>query len=306
MCKSASNYPRVGETLAINGAEVIACVAYAEGLRWRDGALWWSDIRAGTVHRLVPRNAPETIARDITSASGLGWTSNGKFLVASILDSTIYELKSSGLAAPFSAFDQHNCLSTNDMTVMGTRVYVSYAGKTFEPGDENNRAAGWGGILLIDGNTGIGRPTATGLNMPNGMAITPDGKTMFVAETFGHRISSFPILPDGSLGERSLFSETIGSPDGMSLDADLGLWVGMSNSNEFSRLDRSGGISDRIIGLGEDWWTIACVLGGEDGRTLFMAVARREPAGIFEGHGEGFILAKRVTVPAAACPIDPQ
>ena len=65
------------------------------------------------------------------------------------------------------------------------------------------------------------------LSFPNGMAITPDGKTLIVAETMGHRLTAFDILADGGLSNRRVYAQLADdvSPDGISLDAAGGVWI---------------------------------------------------------------------------------
>src|SRR3546814_17057461 len=83
-----------------------------------------------------------------------------------------------------------------------------------------------GRVVLVDHETGICRTAADTLAMPNGAAITPDGRTFIVAESYGGQISAFDIREDGTLANRRLFAEVAGTPDGLSLDAAIAVWVG--------------------------------------------------------------------------------
>src|SRR3546814_4177323 len=64
-----------------------------------------------------------------------------------------------------------------------------------------------GRVVLVDHETGICRTAADTLAMPNGAAITPDGRTFIVAESYGGKISAFDIREDGTLANRRLRSE---------------------------------------------------------------------------------------------------
>src|SRR3546814_5334934 len=96
--------------------------------------------------------------------------------------------------------------------------------------------------------------------MPNGAAITPDGRTFIVAVSYGGKISAFDIREDGTLANRRLFAEVAGTPDGLTLDAELAVWVGTGEN--FQRINASGKLIETIAVPG--WRAIACMLGGED------------------------------------------
>jgi sugar lactone lactonase YvrE len=92
-------------------------------------------------------------------------------------------------------------------------------------------------LVIPDGSA---RQVADGLAFPNGMAVTPDNATLIVAES-----------------------------DGICLDADGAVWYGEVGNRRCVRV-REGGEVLRVIDL--DGGCFACVLGGQDRRTLFMAV----------------------------------
>src|SRR3546814_13890693 len=106
--------------------------------------------------------------------------------------------------------------------------------------------------------------------MPNGAAITPDGRTFIVAESYGGKISAFDIREDGTLANRRLFAEVAGTPDGLTLDAELAVWVGTGEN--FQRINASGNLIETIAVPG--WRAIACLLGGKDGRSLSLALGQ--------------------------------
>src|SRR5690606_26274664 len=64
------------------------------------------------------------------------------------------------------------------------------------------------------------------LAFPNGMAVTPDGRTLIVAESFNANITAFDIAPDGTLGNRRLWARLEGQGgDGICLDSEGAVWV---------------------------------------------------------------------------------
>ena len=113
---------------------------------------------------------------------------------------------------------------------------------------------------------------ADGLMFPNGTVITPDGRTLIIAESFGRRLTAFDIADDGSLSNRRLWAD-LGHrvPDGICLDADGAIWVANPITPECFRVAAGGEILDVIE---TDNRCFACMLGGPDLRTLFMLTSR--------------------------------
>eukprot|EP01036_Dinobryon_divergens_P044573 gene44573-59475_t len=92
-------------------------------------------------------------------------------------------------------------------------------------------------------------PTALNTAANNGMVITPDGGTLIVAETDGHRLTAFDIAPDGGLSGRRVFAQfdpTV-QPDGIALDAEGAVWVANpAGQPGVLRVLEGGVITDRI------------------------------------------------------------
>jgi sugar lactone lactonase YvrE len=117
-----------------------------------------------------------------------------------------------------------------------------------------------------DGSTTV---VADGLNCPSGMVITPDRTTLIVAESVGRRLTAFSVGADGSLRDRRVFADNLeGPPDGITLDADGGVWTAMTLAHQFQRIVAGGAVTDRIDI--DDRAAIACTLGGPGRRTLFL------------------------------------
>jgi sugar lactone lactonase YvrE len=119
---------------------------------------------------------------------------------------------------------------------------------------------------------GVAREVADGLAFPNGMVVTPDNATLIVAESFARRLTAFDIGADGSLSNRRVWADVTG--DGICLDAEGAVWtsdVGPDDSGVCLRVREGGEVLDRIE---LDRPPYACMLGGEDGRTLFMVAQK--------------------------------
>jgi len=121
-----------------------------------------------------------------------------------------------------------------------------------------------GSVILVqpDGRTSV---AAQGLKGPNGSVVTPDGR-LVAAESFARRLASFPVNADGSLGEQPTEIRLEGSPDGICLDTEGGIWVARFDKNRFDRV-LDGKVVETIETPGRH--AVASQLGGADGRTLF-------------------------------------
>ncbi len=126
-----------------------------------------------------------------------------------------------------------------------------------------------GGVIVRVDADNTFAVVAEDLDFPNGMVITPDRRTMIVAESIGRRLTSYTIGSDGSLSDRQIFAaELDGPPDGISLDEEGGVWTSMTLAHQFERIIEGGKVTDRID-IGERV-AIACTLGGPERRTLFL------------------------------------
>lgn len=110
----------------------------------------------------------------------------------------------------------------------------------------------------------------TGLAFPNGVAISADGSTVFLAETGKNHILRYQIGPDGSIGERTVFARLPGGPgpDGMAFDAEGRLLVAHYGAGRVEIVGQSGEVVDFIPVPGKS--VTNCAFGGDDLRTLVI------------------------------------
>lgn len=274
---------------------------FTESPRWHDGAFWFSDIGSGHVSRVSMDGELEIILFGMLGPSGLGWTREGDMLLATLFDSTIWRVGPDRKPQPLATPAQHGTLGTNDMVTAGSRSYVTCSGYVLKPGDDGSNIDHTDGcILLVEHETGEVRKVAEKLMMPNGIAISPDGKTLTVSELFAARILRYDIQPDGSLANHRIFLEPGYMVDGLCLDAEGGMWFGGSaTADRFQRVDAEGNPAGHVPI--EGFTCIAPMLGGPDGRTLLLCANHiDEPQDILSGKARARILTVRVDVSAAA------
>jgi len=271
--------------------------SFLEGPRWREGALYCSDMGAGRVVRIDPATgAAEALAVVPESPSGLGWLPDGRLLVVSMRDRRLLRLEPDGhlaLHADLSQLVSHWC---NDMVVDDAgRAYVGNFGYDALSGEAQQPTC----LVAVEPD-GRARVVAEGLIFPNGAAITQDRRRLIVAETFGRRLTGFEIRPDGGLAPGRLFADLVdGSADGIAIDAEDAVWVACFAESEFRRVHEGGRVSEVVPVPGEH--AVACALGGEDRRTLFLLCAQGIEK-LMQGGAKAWIRSVRVDVPGAGIP----
>jgi sugar lactone lactonase YvrE len=159
----------------------------------------------------------------------------------------------------------------SEITVDGRgNVYVNTINFDFAEFNEVLTSGKAPGKIALVTRDGKAREVANELAFPNGMVITPDNKTLVVAESFAARLTAFDIEDDGTLSNRRVWADGIG-PDGICLDADGCIWASSANMASDSARIREGGEVLERIELGRQCF--AAMLGGPDRRTLFMLTA---------------------------------
>lgn len=271
-------------------------LCFPEGPRWHAGRLWFSDMHDHKVIALGLDGQAEVIVEVPKQPSGLGWTVDGRLLVVSMLDRRLLRLAGNGLVevADLSRLATCHC---NDMVVDAHgRAYVGNFGfDLHEEGYEFRHAE----IILVEPD-GRARVVADELSFPNGTVITPDGRTLIVGESFAARFTAFAIEPDGSLTNRREWAKCeSGTPDGICLDAEGAVWYASPVSNECVRIAEGGRVLDRIP-LAKQ--AFACMLGGPDRRTLFIATAGDSHPEHCRQARSGAIEIVTVDVPGAGLP----
>jgi sugar lactone lactonase YvrE len=100
--------------------------------------------------------------------------------------------------------------------------------------------------------------------------ITPDGKTLIVAETMGHRLTAYDVLTDGSLTRRRVYAQLPEdvSPDGIALDAEGAVWFANPEGKFGALRVREGGEIAERVELDTEGYAV--MLGGPKRRHLFI------------------------------------
>lgn len=271
--------------------------AFVEGVRWHDDHLWFSDMHGEAVYQVDAKGGSTVVANVPQRPSGLGWLPNNDLLIVSMIDRKILRLSHGGelsLHADLSSLAEN---PFNDLIVDGQgRAYVGNFGFDFWAGEDVCTSI----IVRIDPD-GSAHQAAEDLLFPNGMVVSPDGRTLIVAESYGARLTAFDIAVDGSLSGRRPFAQlSDGSvPDGITLDAQGAVWMASPTTKACLRVLPGGEIAQRID-TGRQ--AITCTLGGADRRTLYIALSDSTDREECRATMNAEIVSVRVDVPGAGMP----
>lgn len=291
---------------------VISGMSYTECPRWHDGRLWFADFYTYAIYSMTESGEDLRTELEVPAQpSGLGWLPDGRLVFVSMKDRKVMRRESDGSVVIHADVTDVVTGHPNDMvTDAEGRCWLGNFGFDLMGGADMQTA----NLLRIDPD-GTVTEVAQDLWFPNGSVITPDGGTLIVDETFGNRISAFAIQPDGSLGERRDWArfgdlptsrvvaeavpQSVLAADGCCLDAEGALWVADAVGGRVCRVAEGGEILEEIAPGGG---VFACMLGGSDGRTLFLSCAPDFDEHARSAAREAEIRTVRVDVPHAGLP----
>jgi sugar lactone lactonase YvrE len=279
---------------------------FGEGPRWHDGRLWFSDFYDHAVKSVSPAGDARIEFEIEDQPSGLGWMPDGSMLIVSMIKRQLLRRTADGQISVHADLGHIATFHCNDMVVDGQGgAYVGNFGFDLdatmaEGGMAAVFAKGGKAKLAYVSPDGVARVAADDLFFPNGTVITPDGRTLIMGESFGGVLTAFDIGPGGALSNRRVWAPLAPRvPDGICLDAEGAIWVANPTAPECVRVAEGGQILE-VIDTGDPCY--ACMLGGADGRTLFMLTAAPLGAETGERARTGRVLAAEVDSPRAGRP----
>lgn len=272
--------------------------AFFEGPRWRDGRWWVSDFYRHSVSAIAPDGATEVVMTVEAQPSGLGWMPDGSLLVVSMKDHRVLRRAPDGTVTVHADIGEHCGGLANDIVVAADgRAWVGNFGFDLMGGERPAPAR----LVRVDPD-GTVAVAAEDLAFPNGSVITPDGTMLVVGETMGARYTAFTITAGGLLTDRRVWATIDGvAPDGCALDAEGHIWAADCFGSRVVRVAADRGVVDQIPvpdGLG----TYACMLGGDDGRTLLICCAPDFDEQRRQNDHQAVLLTTTVDVPHAGLP----
>ncbi len=272
---------------------------FTESPRWHNGKLWFIDIHDKRIKTVDLTGAVATVLELPFIPNAFGLAPDGTIMVGEAFPRRIYRAAGAALHQLADISDMTTfCLSDGIVDGQG-RLYVGDIGYNFvDPAAKPVETC----VIVLVGPDGRASLVADNLFFPNGMVITPDGRTLIVGETIGHRLTAFDIQADGTLGNRRVWAQLPSSvgPDGICLDAEGGVWcANPEGQDSVVRVREGGEITDRIQ---VDTHAYAVMLGGPERRHLFIcASGSHDPAEIERKPSASFQIVE-LDVPGAGIP----
>lgn len=226
--------------------------AMGESPRWHNGQLWLSDWGAQEIVTLdLDGQRAATLAVPFPLPFCFDWHTDGSLLVVAGRHAGLMKQSAAGVLVQFADLSAISTGPWNEIVVDATgHAYVNSAD-----------------AIAVVSPEGAMRKVSDGGALPNGMAITPDNRTLLLAESQGQCITAFDIASDSSLSNRRTWAGLSGYPDGICLDADGALWYADVPNKHCLRIREGGEILD-VVSV--DRGCFSCALGGHDGKTLFV------------------------------------
>lgn len=255
-----------------------------ESPRWHDGRLWLCNWTTGDIVAVTADGAAQVVAHvETTIPYSIDWLPDGTLLVVSGQEAKLLRQDADGSLVAYA-----------DLSAYGSvfnEIVVDASGNAFVNGEN----------IVVVRPDGSCAQVADGLRFGNGMAVTPDGRTLIVAESHGTCLSAFTIGDGGTLSDRRVWADLdADAPDGICIDAEGAVWYASVPGRHCVRV-REGGEVLQCVDI--DRGAFACMLGGEDGTSLFIAAAEwKGMDAIGDGSRTGQILVQQVDVPHAGFP----
>jgi len=240
---------------------------FTESPRWCDGKLWFLDIHDRRIKTADLGGRVETAVELPFIPNAFGFRRDGSLLVGDAMQRRIHRWDGKALQPQANLADITTFCLSDGIVDAQDRMYVGDIGYNFF--DPMLKPVDTCVIACVDPD-GRAHVVADGLHFPNGMAITPDGKTLIVGETMGHRLTAFDIQADGSLAHRRVYAQLPGdvSPDGIALDAEGAVWLANPEGQYGALRVREGGEIVERVELDTECYAV--MLGGPERRHLFI------------------------------------
>jgi sugar lactone lactonase YvrE len=256
-------------------------IQMGESPRWHDGRFWMCDWLAGEVLAFSLEGSREVVARVEGLPFSIDWLPDGR-LVTTTNAGVVVGTDLAPYGPPGVPFNE---------------IVVDAAGNAWVdmPGSmpwEEPRP----GVVAVVRPDGSLEQVADDVWFPNGMAII-DETTLVVAESHADRLTAWTITGTGDLTDRRVWAE-LGeheAPDGICVDAEGAIWYASVPGQHCVRVAEGG---ELLATVEADRGCFACMLGGEDGRTLFIVANHYSEAGA----SDGIVLTHGVAVPHAGRP----
>jgi sugar lactone lactonase YvrE len=206
-------------------------VHFAEGPVWHQGKLYYVEYDRNTVDTWDGKKNAIFWQQKGCGPSAVIATARGEFLVTCYDSNSIGHVAADGHDLPPYTHDKdgNSCVGPNDFAAdQRGGIYFTCSGNAPGPAID--------GKVFYLGADGMITQRAVNVHSANGIAVSNDGKTLYVIETEAHRVIKFRIEPDGTLADRRVFVDlddltknlTHLYPDGIKIDSKGEIYIGQN------------------------------------------------------------------------------
>jgi sugar lactone lactonase YvrE len=276
------------QPLAREVRTLITGLAMGESPRWHEQRLWFSDWGAQEIIAVDVDGKTEVAVRvPFALPFSIDWLPDGRLLIVSGREGLLMRRDPDG-----------SLVNHADLRSLSDKVW----NEIVVDGRGNAYINGGAGVALLAPDGSV-RQVADNFAWPNGMAITPDNSTLIIAESHGKKLTAFDIAVDGSLSNRRVWADLgSGVPDGICIDAHGAVWYADVPNKRCVRVGEGGDVLQTVIA---ERGCFACMLGGQDRRTLFIVATEwrgMEKAGEVALERTGLLLAVEAPAPGVGRP----
>lgn len=291
VCPAGGGYGPPLASAATTASRLIGGRTFLEGPVWvaDPGYLLMSDMRAATgSQRVQPSTmlryrpgaaAVETVVAE-SGSNGLALAPDGQSIVAATHDQrsvSRYRLSDFSREVVATTFQGAAFNSPNDVAIRSDGV-VYFTDPDFQRGRRADAMRGRTSVFRVSG--GSVALIDDSLREPNGIALSPDGGTLYIGAYSENKIYSYPVRADGSTGTRTQFASVAG-PDGATIDcAGNVYWA--SGGDGLVHVFNPAGAKLGTIASGAGTTNVA--FGSGDRQTLFITSGRTGDSGLYSVH----------------------
>ncbi len=249
----------------VQAERVATGLQYADGIVWaRQGYLVFADAGKKKIYRLDPGSAPKPTEEDNNGAQGLAYDTQARLYVCEPLTRRVVRMDRAGkLETLADAFEGKKLNAPNDLVVRKDgQIY--FTDPAFASAVDT-RELDFNGVFQI---TPKGEITAVAKwkTRPNGIAISENGKLLYVGDSDRHAIVAFDLDNHGvASNPRDVIRNIDGVPNGIRTDVTGRIYVGARGLNIYSA---DGRFLQKLLG-GEI--VSNCAFGDNDFETLYVA-----------------------------------
>ena len=238
-----------------------------ESSRWHQGKLWLANWGTQEVITVNTPGTKEVICKVPTTIPySIDWIDNRLLIICGSERQLLIKDPSQDSLSLYANLQNYST-PFNEIVVDGkNNIYVNNVGFDLVAGEKPKN----GFVVLI---TPEGKISKVGddLLFPNGMAITSGNTTLIVAESYGMKLTAFNIENDGSLSKKRIWAQIENyHPDGICIDSENAVWFADVPNKCCVRVKEGGDILEKV---NIDRGCFACMLGGENKKTLFMVAS---------------------------------